>query len=138
MLDSVVIRYWEIINLADFDMLEGIFDKDAMILLPNTDEAFHSVKDFIQFNKDYPGKWHASIEMKEEVKDLVISITRVWNDDNSMSFFVTSVFKIINGKILRMEEYWAENSQRPEWRRDNKYTYDIARQAREERRWFLI
>ena len=52
--------------------------------------------------------------------DLVISVTRLWVVDNSMSFRTVSFIKFENDKIVTLDEYWGDDGIAPQWRQDKK------------------
>lgn len=122
---EIATEYWRLIDTAKFEDLIALFADNAAIILPNTNERFKSIESFVKFNRDYPGRWYAEIIEIESIGEKAISITKVRDEAESMSFFVTSVFEMNNGKIYKMKEYWSENSERPEWRKDNRYTEEI-------------
>jgi len=115
---ELVAYFWSCISQAKFEDLLPLFHEDAAIYLPNTREVFERPVQYVAFNQAYPGRWTASVERMLFSEDSAISITQVSNEDQSCSFFVTSLFELRQGKIQRMEEYWGENGSPPEWRRD--------------------
>lgn len=54
----------------------------------------------------------------EVIDDLIITVVLVYPKDKSISFHVTSFIKIVNEKIISMDEYWAGDSDAPQWRLD--------------------
>ena len=50
------------------------------------------------------------------INDLIITVALVYPKDKSASFHVTSFIKIANDKIISMDEYWADDSDAPQWR----------------------
>lgn len=42
----------------------------------------------------------------------------MYSKDKSLSFHVTSFFKIIDEKIIAVDEYWADDGDAPKWRLD--------------------
>ena len=119
---SVVKAYWQYINTQQFSELAELFTPDAAIAFPNTQEIFVSVAKFIEFNNDYPGSWSAEIQDIFQSGNQIITITKVWEKSEPISFFVTSLFQCNNNRISSMVEYWSENSSPPEWRKTRGYT----------------
>jgi len=107
-------RYWEYVIKQDAKGLKESFTDDASIKWHDTNEKF-TVDEFVRGNCEYPGKWHGEIESLEQYENRVITVVRVWADE--MSFRVTSFFKMENGLIKELDEYWSEEGEAPEWRR---------------------
>ena len=108
-------KYWKDVLDQNEKAIRTYFDDEAYVNWHCTNEHF-SVDEFIVANCQYPGEWTGNVERVEEINDTIITITRVGLKDNSISFHVTSFFKMINNKIVSIDEYWAEDGQAPIWR----------------------
>ena len=115
---NLVMKFWEYIDQAEFDKLENIMTSDANVWLPNTNEVFRGADKYIAFNKKYPGRWFASVQSLFTDETVVISIVKVVDEEETASFFVTSVFSFSNQFISEIKEYWSENGEAPQWRTD--------------------
>ena len=51
---------------------------------------------------------------------MIITITRVFNIENTISFRVTSFINIKDNKIILMDEYWSKDGEVPKWCLDMK------------------
>lgn len=51
---------------------------------------------------------------------MIITITRVFNIENTISFRVISFINIKDNKIISMDEYWSKDGEAPKWRLDMK------------------
>ena len=49
---------------------------------------------------------------------MLVTVVNVYPKDKSVSFYVTSFIKIVNDKIISLDEYWADDSKAPQWRLD--------------------
>lgn len=116
---QIVIKFWEDVAAQNAQKLESYFLSNAIINWHNTNECF-SVEEYIRANCEYPGKWCGNVERVEMIDDLVISIARVWLEDNSCSFHAVSFFKFKDDKILHLDEYWGDDGIAPQWRLDKK------------------
>ncbi len=112
-------EFWEAIVHQKETEIRKYFNKIAIIRWPNTNEEF-SLEEFIEANCKYPGKWDGEIERIEKIEDLIITITRVFNIENTISFHVTSFINIKDNKIISMDEYWSKDGEAPKWRLDMK------------------
>jgi len=97
--------------------LRNYFHENACIRWHCTNELF-TVEEFITANCEYPGDWGGEIDRIEHSDNLWITATHVYPKDRSASFHVTSFIRIQDGKILEMDEYWADDSNPPQWRRN--------------------
>ncbi len=118
---EIIKKFWECIDKARFDALAQIMAEDAVVILPNTRERFLGRNAYIAFNKDYPGRWFAEVEKTVEAGDVIVTAVKIYNEENA-SLYVTSFFKIKDGKICELTEYWGENGPVPEWRKDKEYS----------------
>lgn len=74
--------------------------------------------EYIIANCEYPGEWNGVVERTEEMGNLLVTVANVYPKDKSVSFHVTSFIKIVNDKIISLDEYWADDSDAPQWRLD--------------------
>ena len=51
---------------------------------------------------------------------LIITVTRVFGTDSSISAHATSFLRIEDGKIASIDEYWGDDGEVPKWRLDMK------------------
>lgn len=51
---------------------------------------------------------------------MIITIIRVFNIENTISFRITSFINIKDNKIILMDEYWSKDREAPKWRLDMK------------------
>ena len=49
---------------------------------------------------------------------MIITAAHVYPKDKSWSLHVTSFFKLEDSKIKSIDEYWAEDGEAPEWRKN--------------------
>lgn len=114
-----VLNFWNDVILQDAEVLESYFDPEAQIRWHNTNECF-TVSEYIIANCEYPGNWCGEVERIEVLNDLVITVTRIWLADNSASFHATSFIKVLDGKIISLDEYYGDDGLAPQWRCDKK------------------
>ena len=112
-------KFWNEVITQNEDELRNYFHEDAIIKWPNTHEQF-SAEEYIRVNCDYPGKWKGEIERIEEKDDLLIVVGHVLAEDESESHHVVSFIRVKDDKITEMVEYWGQDSDAPDWRRDDK------------------
>lgn len=109
--------YWKYVAEQNADELLKFFHKNGVIRWHCTNEQF-TVPEFIKANCEYPGKWNGAIERMEENGDQIITVTHIWSSE--VSFHVVSFFEMEQGKIIQLDEYWGDDCEIPEWRRNMK------------------
>lgn len=112
--EKVVKRFWQLFDAAEFEEAGNLFSPNAIIRWWNTREEFKESNKFIEANRIYPGRWRISVERLECINNLVITVVKVV--ENDISFYATSFFTLEEERIIRIDEYWGENSEAPEWR----------------------
>jgi hypothetical protein len=115
---------WSVISNQNWDEIHNYFHKDAAIYWPNTNEKF-AVEGFMKANSYYPGNWSISVCRLEEVGNIVISVALVTLEDSDISLYVTSFFTFQDGLIIELSEYWSDNNEPPQWRKDLKIAQNI-------------
>ncbi len=108
-------RFWEATlrqNAADMAIF---LHPEAQISCPCTGEHF-TAEEFIRVNCAYPGQWMGHIERIERCENLYITVTHVLSADGKVSCHATSFFRMQEGKILSIVEYWADDGPPPSWR----------------------
>lgn len=117
-------EFWRDVLRQDAEVLPSYFQDDAIICWHCTNERF-TVQEFVRANCEYPGEWAGEIEQTFALSDKYITITRVHAKDDSISFHVTSVFNVQDGKIASLDEYWAGDEEAPLWRRQMRLGHKI-------------
>ena len=111
--------FWLDVLSQNRERLPSWFREDAVIRWHCSNEQF-TVAEYVRVNCDYPNDWTGEIERVEESGNTVILAGRVYPLDTSMSFHVVSFLRIENGKIVEIHEYWADDGDAPDWRREMK------------------
>lgn len=112
---NFMIEYWQYVASQNERKLINYFHDDACIRWHNTNEQFN-VSEFMRANCDYPGNWSGEVERIEQTGNTVITVAHVWTE--GMSFHVTSFFEILGEKIMALDEYWGDDGEAPQWRKD--------------------
>lgn len=108
--------FWNDILKQNRKKIKEYFADGAYINWHCTNEYF-TVDEFIRANCDYPGEWDGAVERVERFDDKIVTVVRVYPIDMSVSFHVTSFFRLRDNKIISLDEYWADDGVAPEWRR---------------------
>lgn len=116
---EMVLNFWSSVIEQNAEKLKIYFHEDALINWHNTNECF-TLEEYIVANCQYPGQWCGQVERIEVIDSLVISVTKVWSLDMSASFHATSFIKFSGDKIIKLDEYWGDDGEAPQWRKDKK------------------
>lgn len=112
-------KFWNDVINQNQEKLISYFAEDALIQWPCTNEQF-SVQEYIKVNCDYPGNWSGNIELIERMGNQIILAGKVTAKDEKISFHVVSFIKYKDDLITKMVEYWADDSDIPDWRKEMK------------------
>lgn len=110
-------EFWKSVLAQNEKEIRKYFHQEAYINWHCTNEQFN-VDEFIIANCEYPGDWEGTVERVEVMNDLIITATLVYPKDRSASFHVTSFIRTVNNRIISMDEYWADDGDAPQWRKD--------------------
>lgn len=109
--------YWAATLAQRPDEMAAFFAPDATVRWPNTNELF-TAAEFIRANCEYPGAWKGEIERVEAMGPLLVTVVRVFDVPRTVSFHVTSFFRVEEGRIADLEEYWGDDGPPPAWRQE--------------------
>lgn len=109
-------EFWDAVLRQDAAAIREYFHPDAWVNWHNTDEHF-TVEEFIRANCEYPGQWAGEVEKVVTVSDQIVTAVHVYNQEG-MSFHVASFIHVTDGKIASIDEYWGDDGEAPQWRRD--------------------
>ncbi len=109
--------FWKAVLAQDATAIRKYFSKSAYINWHCTNEHF-TVDEFILANCKYPGNWDGTVERIETSGDRIITVTRVFAKHTDISFHVTSFIRTEDDAIVSIDEYWGDDGNPPQWRRD--------------------
>jgi hypothetical protein len=113
---DLVKRFWQLFSGQKWQEAKALLAPDLVVEWPQSRERMNGPDNFIDVNLNYPGNHKIEILRADILGSTVI--TTVWIvSDEGQKTFANSYFEIREGLIARIEEYWAEPSSAPEWRR---------------------
>lgn len=110
-------EFWEAVLRQDREAIRGYFCPEAEIRWHCTNEAF-TPEEFIRANCDYPGSWEGEVQRQEELPGGAVTVTLVREKGGGAAFHAVSFFRLREGKILSIDEYWGDDGPPPSWRRE--------------------
>lgn len=105
--------YWARVAAQDRQALGKYFTEDARVRWHCSDEEF-TLEEFLSANCDYPGAWRGEVQRVERTGTGYVTAARVWS--GPASFHVVSFFRMQNGFIRELDEYWGDDGPAPQWR----------------------
>ena len=99
------------------EALPKYFTADAVICWHDSNEQL-TVDEYIRANCEYPGDWNGEVQRVEKIDDGIIIVTKIFSDESA--HFVTAFAKLTAGKICRLDEYYSDCNDVPEWRKAMK------------------
>jgi len=114
---EAVLAFWEAMATNDFEHAASLLSEEFEGLWPQSNEKISGRKNFSAINSAYPqnGSWNFVVNKlvsqgSEVVTD--VSIT-----DGVQSARAITFHTVENGEIKRQVEYWPDDYEAPEWRR---------------------
>jgi hypothetical protein len=113
---ELIIRFWNLFSEQRWEEAAGLLHGEFVATWPQSRERMRGAANFIDVNRHYPGNHKIEVIHAFEIGNKVL--TTVWIEaDTGQKTFANSIFEIQDGKILKVEEYWAEPYAAPDWRK---------------------
>jgi hypothetical protein len=101
---------WEMIEKQQWDKIPDLLDPAVRISYVHTGELFDA-ESYVRLNRDYPGRWHATVHDMVGNGDRAVSRTRIY--DSEQTFWVASFATTRDGKLTELVEVWTDAGQQP-------------------------
>ncbi len=106
---------WAALQARDWAAARALMHGDLVATWWTSGERFNGADAFVQAQSRYPEGWTIHVVACERLADgRVMSIVRV--DHPPHVFFATSLFRVDEGLITSVDEYWATMEPPPAWR----------------------
>ncbi|MEI8327137.1 MAG: GNAT family N-acetyltransferase, partial [Betaproteobacteria bacterium] len=111
----IVRAMWSAFQARDWAAARKLMRADLEATWWTSGERFHSAQAFVQAQAMYPEGWTLQLIDCERLEDgRVMSVLRVEHPPNW--FYATSFFRVDDGLIFGIDEYWATAEEPPAWR----------------------
>lgn len=110
-------RFIQAVAKQNADDLWDFFTPNAVICWHDSNERF-TVDEYIRANCEYPGVWDGEIRRVERIEGGIVMVTKITSSESS--HLVTAFVKLTEGKISRLDEYYSDCNEAPEWRKEMK------------------
>lgn len=106
---EIVKKFWELMMTNDFRSVGSLLSDDFVLEWPQSKERIRGLNNFAAMNEEYPshGRWHFTVNRivgndTEAVSD--VSVT-----DGVQRARAVSFFKLADGRIMSIVEYWPDD-----------------------------
>lgn len=109
----IVRSLWTFIEAKNWDNASTLLSIDFYAYFPQSGERF-SRADYIRLNAEYPGDWQLCLrELFCAGEWIITEVDVIINNrvDTGISFF-----RLADGLIIELKEYWPESFSIPAWR----------------------
>jgi GNAT superfamily N-acetyltransferase len=106
---------WHAFQARDWDAAQRLMRTDMQAHWWTSGERFETAAAFVEAQRRYPEGWSIRLIECERLEDgRVMSLVRV--DHAPAVYYATSFFKVDDGLIIGIDEYWATAEAPPAWR----------------------
>ena len=105
---EVVKKFWELMATNDFESVGSLLSDEFILDWPQSNERIRGRRNFAQMNREYPahGRWQFTVHRivgndNDAVSD--VSVTDGVQHARAISFF-----RVTDGQIVGMVEFWPE------------------------------
>lgn len=105
---EVVREFWRLMATNDFQSVVAVLSPDFLLEWPQSKERIRGPVRFALMNHEYPahGPWQFTINrLVGGVSDVVSDVTVTDGVQNARAI---SFFTVVNGRIMRLVEFWPE------------------------------
>lgn len=123
---EIACRFWNHIANQDWAAVRESLTDEFEAYWPQSKEKIVGPDNFVEINRNYPGKgniqvenWRWGYDRWEHISEVTTTTRISWErpDGKTEELFAISLFEINwKGKIQSAVEYWAETYPAPEWR----------------------
>jgi len=116
-------KFIDAVAAQDANALKAFFAPEAIICWHDSNEQF-TVAEYIQANCEYPGSWGGEVKRVEIVGNGMAVVSKIFSDE--LTVLVTAFITLADGKITKLDEYYAGCSEAPNWRKEMNIGRPIA------------
>lgn len=106
--EAVVREFWRLMETNDFHSVKAVLADELVVEWPQSKERIRGSENFARMNAEYPAKGCWRFRINELVASPDRVVTQVSVTDGELVAEPVSFFTVLNGKIVRLVEYWPE------------------------------
>ena len=114
---DLIEQFWQLMATNDFRSVGSVLSDDFVLDWPQSGERIRGRDNYSAMNEQYPahGPWRFTVNRIVGGDDEAVSDVSV--SDGVLQARAISFFTVRDGKIVRMVEYWPDNSDAPDNRK---------------------
>ncbi len=105
---EVVRQFWRLMGTNDFASVASVLAPDFVLEWPQSSERIRGAARFVQMNAEYPAHGAWRFEIHRLFGDAEQVVSEVSGTDGVQSARPISFFRVQDGLIVRLEEFWPE------------------------------
>jgi len=110
-------RFIQAVAKQNAEALREFFTPEAVICWHDSNEQL-TVDEYIRANCEYPGEWSGELQRVEKINNGFALVTKITSAESS--HLVTAFVKLDGNKITRLDEYYSDCGEAPDWRKAMK------------------
>ncbi|HPE70266.1 MAG TPA: nuclear transport factor 2 family protein [Thermotogota bacterium] len=120
---QIVEAFWKAFDSQDWEGAKTLLSEDFRAVWPCSSETFDR-EGFIRVNETYPGNWRTLLQRYEDSTEGGVSVVHIFQQGEP-GLYATSFYRFSGGKITRIEEYFSEEGEPPEWRKELRVNLNL-------------
>lgn len=113
--EALVMDLWRYFNEKEWERSKQLFHEDFIAEWPQSRERFRGCDNFVGMNEAYPGSFEIVVKRISSMGPRVISEVQI-TPAAGQALFAISFFDVLDGKLHRAIEYWADCYEAQDWR----------------------
>ncbi len=116
---NLITEFWNLFDEKKYEATQKLLHKNFTATWATSNEKFLSAEKMIKVNSDYPGDWSTKLQKIELISEnKAVSVVHIFEKNPKEGFFVTTFYEFKDNLIFEMTEYYAEITERPDWRKN--------------------
>ncbi len=111
--ERTIFALWAAIEAREWERVESLCSPTCTFSLPQSGELYDR-SGYVRLNREYPGEWHLKVTRLVEGDAWVVTEVEVATTDR-VDHGIT-FFRVVDGLVMEIREFWPEAFVVPEWR----------------------
>jgi hypothetical protein len=115
---DLVSQFWLYMNKKEWEFARKLLDPQFVAEWPQSRVRFKGAHHFMLMNENYPGNHEIKIINIYDCNNKIISEVEIKSkmpDGIDMHLYAISFFEVLDYKIMKAVEYWADTYDAPKW-----------------------
>lgn len=107
--EDTVREFWRLMGTNDFNSVKQVLAAAFVLEWPQSNERIRGHDNFARMNAEFPAHGPWSFDIQRFVASSSEVVTQVAITDGKQAAVAISFFQVVQGKIVRLVEYWPES-----------------------------